>query len=96
MASVIDTLGKAARHGMLLRVECPSCGRRKFYDASALMMVYGGGRDPRDLPFSRCLDCTPKPRVTVHEIDRDRTRRLRVEYPKLQDGKLVGWETGWL
>ena len=96
MASVIDTLGKAARHGMIIRVECPACGRRKFYESAQLLMHYGGGRDPRELPFGKCVECTPKPRITVLEIDRDRTRRLRVERPKLKDGKLVGWETGWL
>ena len=96
MTSVIDTLGKAARHGMILRAECPACGKRKFYEAAALVLAFGGGRDPRALRFGRCVECTPRPLVTILEIDRDRTRRLRVERPVVVNGKVVGWESAWL
>jgi hypothetical protein len=66
MASAIDSLGKAARHGMLVRVECPRCCRRKEIPASALMMDLGAGRDPLQIKF-RCRECTPRAKVSLHE-----------------------------
>lgn len=90
MTRVIDTLGKAARHSMLVRVEC-GCGNIRYYRAMDLAMVAGAGRDPRDLPF-RCTRCRPRrPTVTVLEIDRDRMPRIDIWEPHTMGGK-----TRWL
>lgn len=42
---MIDTLGKATRHNMLLKVEC-ACGNVRYCRSADLMMVYGGGATP--------------------------------------------------
>jgi hypothetical protein len=81
MTSVIDTLGKAARHGMIIRAECQGCGNARFYRASDLMMHFGGGRDPRSLKF-RCDRCRPKVVVTVLEVDYDRLAKITVYKPE--------------
>lgn len=91
MTQVIDTLGKAARHGMIVRVECASCGKRKFFRAIDLATVYGGGRDPRRLNFT-CKPCRPKIEITVLEVDRDRMPSLVVWRPTYdREGKLRDW-----
>ncbi|WP_186445026.1 hypothetical protein [Mesorhizobium sp. J18] len=45
MAQPINTLGKPVRRGMLVKAQCRPCGNTRFYRASDLMMIYGGGRD---------------------------------------------------
>jgi len=86
MTRVIDTLGKAARHGMVVRAEC-GCGNIRYYRAMDLAMAVGGGRDPRGLNF-RCSRCRPpKVTVTVLELDRDRMPRIDVWEPRKIDGK---------
>lgn len=87
MAGVIDTLGKAARHNMLLRVEC-GCGNTRAYLASDLMMILGGGIDPRGIRF-RCGACHP--RVTVVEVDRDRRPNITIWRPEKRDGGGLVW-----
>ena len=84
MTSAIDTLGKAARHNMIVRAECRSCGNARFYRASDLAMHFGGGRDVRSLKF-RCQRCEPKVDVSVIEIDTDRLPRLTVSAPVAPD-----------
>jgi len=87
MARLIDTLGRAARHNMIVRVECV-CGNIRYYRAMDLATVAGAGCDPRDLPF-RCTRCRPRPpRVTVLELDRDRMPRIDVWEPHKTDGKI--------
>mgnify|MGYP001048838529 FL=1 len=46
MTQVIDALGKAARHGMVLQAECRG-GNIRYFMASDLASVYGLGRDIR-------------------------------------------------
>jgi len=90
MTRTIDTLGKAARHSMIVRVEC-GCGNVRYYRALDLAQVAGAGRDPRSLSF-RCTKCRPLPVVvTVLELDRDRLPRIDVHEPKVVDGR-----TTWL
>jgi hypothetical protein len=60
MTRTIDTLGKAARHGMLLRVQCSRCNGDRYYRTTSLLDVYSAGRDPLRLPF-RCHGCEPPP-----------------------------------
>lgn len=81
MTAVIDTLGKAARHGMIVRAACEACGNTRFYRASDLMLHFGGGRDPRSLKF-RCDRCRPKIVVTVLEVDADRMPKIMVYKPE--------------
>jgi hypothetical protein len=42
MAQPIDTIGKAVRRGMLVKVTCKRCGNFRCYKASDLMMVLAG------------------------------------------------------
>lgn len=80
MTRTIDTLARAARHGMLVRASC-FCGNQRYYRASDLAMVVGGGRDPRSLRF-RCNRCEkPSTAVTVIEVDLDRIGTLKVWKP---------------
>ena len=67
MTSVIDTLHKAVRHKMLVRVRC-SCGNQRDFAAIDLLMRFGGGRDPRNLVF-RCRKCRPTIKVELIEPD---------------------------
>nr|WP_295467486.1 hypothetical protein [Mesorhizobium sp.] len=90
MTRAIDTLGKAARHGMIVQAEC-GCGNVRYFRAMDLAQVAGAGRDPRKLSF-RCTKCRPLPVVvTVLELDRDRMPRIDVYEPKVVDGR-----TTWL
>jgi hypothetical protein len=65
MTSTIDTLGKAARHGMIVRVAC-GCGNVRDYLATEMLARFGAGRDPRRLPF-RCSRCRPPVTITLLE-----------------------------
>lgn len=86
MTRTIDTLGKAARHGMIVRAEC-SCGNIRYYRAMDLALEVGSGRDPRSLRF-RCTRCRPNPvTVTVLELDRDRMPRIEVWEPREVNGR---------
>jgi hypothetical protein len=90
MSRLIDTLGKASRHGMVVRVEC-DCGNLAYFRAADLAAQAGAGRDPRSLRF-RCTCCKPRPvTVTVLELDRDRMPRIDVRQPHVVDGR-----TRWL
>ena len=86
MTRTIDTLGKAARHGMILRADC-GCGNIRYFRCSDLASVLGGGRDPRSVKF-RCEACRPKVKVTVLELDRDRMPKITVWKPDIASGSL--------
>ncbi|WP_312795516.1 hypothetical protein [Tianweitania sp.] len=60
MTQAIDTLGKALRHQMVLRVECTSCRRQRYYQTASLANIYGAGRDPLRLQIA-CEECVPPP-----------------------------------
>ena len=80
MPSVIDSLGKAARHNFLIRAEC-ACGNVRHYRAADLMMELGGGRDPRSLRF-RCTSCKPLPfTITLFQPDLTRLPKVMVWKP---------------
>lgn len=57
MTITIDTLGKAARHRMILQVTCRRCGHAGNFTARDLARTKGFGRDPKLLTF-RCTRCT--------------------------------------
>jgi len=88
MTQSIDTLAKAARHGMIVRAEC-ACGNVRYYRAMDLALEIGGRRDPRSISF-RCTRCKPNPvTVTVLELDRDRMPKIEVWEPQRHGGKTV-------
>jgi hypothetical protein len=67
MAGLIDTLGKAARHRLLVLVACRRCGREARFYAEELATHYGHGRDPQSLKF-RCEGCKASScRITLVE-----------------------------
>lgn len=88
MATVIDTLSKAARHGMFVRAEC-RCGNTKYYRAIDLALEIGGHRDPRSIPF-RCGVCQPKPiKISVLEMDAEERRKVQIWEPHEVKGRVV-------
>lgn len=81
MTDVIDTLGKAGRHQMLVVAECRLCGREAKFYAEELASFYGRGRDPRTLKF-RCKPCNDiKCRITLTEQGFERQREMIVWRP---------------
>ncbi len=82
MASVIDTLGKAARHGMAVRVTCRTCANETTFMASDLASLYGFNLEPRALRF-RCRKCGHASyRTSVLELDPDQRKGQIVWVPK--------------
>ena len=72
MAITLDTLGKAARHNMLVVATCRLCGHQAKFMASDLGHFYGQGRDPRSLPF-KCKSCDTRDcQVTLMEFPFER------------------------
>lgn len=70
----MKTFGEAARHGMILRVEC-GCGRMEYFVAKDIARHWG-----KDTPITghrfRCKNCAPPAvRVTPLAIDLDRVPR---------------------
>lgn len=81
MAGVIETLGQAARHRMLVRAECRRCGRQATFYADELATYYGRGRDPRTLKF-RCEKCqTTQCRIAIIEQSFERNHEMIVWRP---------------
>ena len=81
MAGVIDTLGKAGRHRMLVVAECRRCGREAKFYAEELAVFYGRGRDPQTLKF-RCKHCnTTACRITITEQSFERRHDMIVWRP---------------
>lgn len=90
MTRMIDTLTRAARHGMLVRAAC-RCGNQRHYRAGDLALLFGGGRDPRSLRF-RCSQCDRKPpTVAIIEVDLDRTGALTVWKPVAMPDGATAW-----
>jgi hypothetical protein len=89
---MIDSLSKAARHGMLIRAEC-ECGNRQFFRASDLAMIVRGDPDYRAVRF-QCTRCRPKITVEAIAVDRDRLPRIMVNEPVWGENfKVMGWTT---
>lgn len=81
MADVIDTLGKAGRHRMLVVAECRLCGREARFYAEELATFYGRGRDPQTLRF-RCKRCNDiKCRIMLTEQNFEPGREMIVWRP---------------
>ncbi|MGF0536446.1 hypothetical protein ACQQ2Q_00530 [Agrobacterium sp. ES01] len=81
MTSLIDTLGKAARHNMLVVVRCLGCGREAKFMAHELAVFYGHGRVLDTLPF-KCLECgVSEKKIRPMEFMNDRTREIIVWRP---------------
>ena len=81
MTSTLDTLGKAARHNMLIVATCRKCDRQARFLARDLASLYGHGRDPRNLPFV-CSNCETRDcKVTIMGNPYDRTPETVVWKP---------------
>jgi len=90
MTRTIDTLARAARHGMLVRAGC-ACGNQRHYRAGDLAALVGGGRDPRTLRF-RCSQCDrASSTVAVIEIDLNRVSSLKVWKPMSFPDGTIAW-----
>lgn len=90
MTRTIDTLARAARHGMLVRATC-MCGNQRHYRAGDLAALVGGGRDPRALRF-RCSQCDRAPSaIAVIEVDFDRIGALKVWKPLSTPDGTTAW-----
>lgn len=82
MARKIDTLGKAARDGMVLRVDCTHCANSGFFRASDLAGLRGPHVTPESLSF-RCRRCGRKRyNLRVLEVDYDRRPNMIVWVPQ--------------
>jgi hypothetical protein len=87
----IDTLGKATRHNMLVKVEC-SCGNVRYCRSSDLMMVYGGGVDPLKLKFD-CSRCKPQIKITVIEVHPEHLPKRLLIHKPVRVGRKIEWHT---
>ena len=91
MPTVIDSLAKALKHHMLIRVECPKCESFRIFRPDDLARLYGRGRDPRSLGF-RCQLCSlPRPLVTALAYDRERAGTIMVWRPMRVTETTIGW-----
>ena len=91
MTRTIDTLARAARHGMIVQAECTACGNVRHFNATDLSRHFGGGRDPLTLRFE-CRRCRPEVKVRVIEIDHDRRPAITVWVPQpAPDGGRLRW-----
>lgn len=81
MTRAIDTAGAAARHNMLLRVECLICGHVGHHRAQVVAQAVGYGCPLDNLPFvcSRCR--SRKVRTAPQEFHPDRPPKVTVWVP---------------
>ncbi|RVD52550.1 MAG: hypothetical protein EOS30_09745 [Mesorhizobium sp.] len=87
----IDTLGKATRHNMLVKVEC-SCGNVRYCRSADLMMVYGGGVDPLKLKFD-CSRCKPQVKITLLEVHPEHLPKKLMIHKPMKVGEKITWYT---
>lgn len=81
MTQMIDTLGKALRHNMLVVTTCRECQNQARFMAKDLATFYGHGRDPFSLKF-RCKQCdTRNCKITLMDNPYDRTPETIVWRP---------------
>jgi hypothetical protein len=87
MSTMIDTLGKASRHNMLVLVECRLCHRQAKFLAHDLAAFYGYATPPGALPF-RCEACNTRDcKVMLTERDFERNHEMVVWRPmKIRQG----------
>ncbi|PSH61614.1 hypothetical protein [Phyllobacterium sophorae] len=80
----MQTLGQAARQGMLVRVTCRRCEKVGFFVASDLANVNGHGRTFESLRF-RCKECDVVDcEAVAFEDDRDRVNKKRIVWRPAQ------------
>ena len=81
MTRTIDTVGRAARHDMLIRVECGHCRHVGHLRARDVARVVGQGRSIGTLRFvcSRCNARAAK--ALPMEYDRDRPPKVMIWVP---------------
>ena len=90
MTIVIDSIGKAARHGMIVRAEC-QCGNLRYFKARDLLPLVGSARPLQSIRFS-CRQCRPnRITVTALEIDADRLPRILVWRPEMRQVTGIVW-----
>lgn len=63
-----DCLGDFCRHDFPVAVRCRVCGHYVEMDPGPLMMRWGYGRHPRDLPWT-CSQCGAKGNMIATAID---------------------------
>lgn len=81
MTRTIDTIGRAARHDMLVRVECRGCRHVGFHRAHELARMVGHGRHIEAIRFV-CSKCEGRDvRAIAMEFDRDRPPGITVWTP---------------
>lgn len=81
MTSAIKTLRIAAKHGMVLTVECRRCGHSARFMATEVAQFANPSRPLNDLPF-RCASCNLRDiEVRAAEYDRDRSPGIVVWRP---------------
>lgn len=81
MTSTIWTLAQAARHGMLIRIECKGCGRLAQFLASEVAQFQPRARLVDDLRF-HCKECDGRVfHIRPVHWDRERKRHEVVWQP---------------
>ena len=81
MTNMIDTLGKAGRHDMIVVAECRRCGRQAKFMAHDLAGCYGIARDPQSLKF-RCETCDTRDcAISLIESNFERNHEIIVWRP---------------
>lgn len=71
----VDTLGKAAKHGFFLHVQCLHCGKQSTFFARDLLRFYRIDC-PLDKINFKCERCkNRKTDVMAFEVNRDRSNR---------------------
>jgi len=81
MTRTIDTVGRAARHDMLIRVECGHCRHVGHLRAHDVAKVVGQGRSIDTLRFV-CSRCNARAAKAVPiEYDRDRPPKVMIWVP---------------
>jgi len=77
----IDTIGRAARHDMLIRVECGHCRHVGHHRAHEIAKVVGHGRAIDSIRFV-CSRCHARAaRAVPIELDYDRPPKVTVWVP---------------
>lgn len=81
MTTTIRTVDQAARHNMLLVVECVPCNKSARFLARDIAIWLGYGRSIEGLPFT-CRDCGARAsRITPYEYDLGRANEIIVWRP---------------
>lgn len=78
MAGPMDSVGRAARHGVLLVVECRHCRHVGHHKASDVAQVAGFGRPLENINF-KCSRCGRRDvKVGTQFVDIDRPPKIHI------------------